>query len=176
MFRTTATPHVEAVNRVPGRQQFGGQAAHVTGIAGALQPVNDHQPGYRSPFRHLLVHRDFNIGRGSVNAASNRKADLRHGPLPEVGGNRAQVRVPEEGMEGGGAQTGILSQMEKRTLGKTGMEVTVPGFDSAALLINRALDAGLNVIDHGGTLPKFRRKIGKRWLRPLARPCHTRLG
>ena len=66
--------------------------------------------------------------------------------------------------------------MEKRTLGQTGMEVTVPGFDSVALLINRALYAGLNVIDPGGILLKFRRKIGKRWLRPLARPCHTRLG
>ena len=63
--------------------------------------------------------------------------------------------------------------MEKRVLGKTGMEVTVLGFgsaeigfqnvpdDTAALLINRALDAGLNVIDTAECYPGSEEKIGK---------------
>src|SRR3954468_19583492 len=63
--------------------------------------------------------------------------------------------------------------MEKRTLGKTGMEVTVLGFGSAeigfqnvpdetsTLLINRALDAGLNVIDTAECYPGSEEKIGK---------------
>ncbi|HEY3738936.1 MAG TPA: aldo/keto reductase [Bryobacteraceae bacterium] len=63
--------------------------------------------------------------------------------------------------------------MEKRALGKTGMNVTVLGFGSAeigfqnvpdetsALLINRALDAGLNVIDTAECYPGSEEKIGK---------------
>ena len=63
--------------------------------------------------------------------------------------------------------------MEKRVLGKTGMAVTVLGFGSAeigfqnvpdqtsALLINSALDAGLNVIDTAECYPGSEDKIGK---------------
>lgn len=63
--------------------------------------------------------------------------------------------------------------MEKRVLGKTGMEVTVLGFGSAeigfqnvpddisGLLINHALDAGLNVIDTAECYPGSEEKIGK---------------
>ncbi len=63
--------------------------------------------------------------------------------------------------------------MEKRVLGKTGMAVTVLGFGSAEIgfqnipdetsaeLINRALDAGLNVIDTAECYPGSEEKIGK---------------
>jgi aryl-alcohol dehydrogenase-like predicted oxidoreductase len=63
--------------------------------------------------------------------------------------------------------------MEKRTLGKTGMDVTVLGFGSAEIgfrgvppdtvhkLINGALDAGLNVIDTAECYPTSEEKIGQ---------------
>jgi aryl-alcohol dehydrogenase-like predicted oxidoreductase len=63
--------------------------------------------------------------------------------------------------------------MEKRTLGKTGMAVTVLGFGSAEIgyqkvdfrtvkrLINGALDAGLNVIDTAECYPRSEEMIGK---------------
>ena len=63
--------------------------------------------------------------------------------------------------------------MEKRSLGNTGMAVSVLGFgsaeigyqgiadDIAAQLINRALDAGLNVIDTAECYPNSEEKIGK---------------
>jgi aryl-alcohol dehydrogenase-like predicted oxidoreductase len=63
--------------------------------------------------------------------------------------------------------------MEKRVLGKTGMEVSVLGFGSAeigfqnisdeavALLLNSALHAGLNVIDTAECYPGSEDKIGK---------------
>jgi aryl-alcohol dehydrogenase-like predicted oxidoreductase len=63
--------------------------------------------------------------------------------------------------------------MEKRVLGKTGMEVSVLGFGSAeigfqnipddtvSLLINSALHAGLNVIDTAECYPGSEEKIGK---------------
>jgi aryl-alcohol dehydrogenase-like predicted oxidoreductase len=63
--------------------------------------------------------------------------------------------------------------MEKRTLGKTGMDVTVLGFGAAEIgyrgvpldtvdkLINAALDAGLNVIDTAECYPGSEEKIGQ---------------
>ena len=63
--------------------------------------------------------------------------------------------------------------MEKRTLGKTGMDVTVLGYGSAEIgfrgvpeetverLINGALDAGLNVIDTAECYVDSEEKIGK---------------
>ncbi len=63
--------------------------------------------------------------------------------------------------------------MEKRTLGKTGMDVTVLGFGAAEIgyrgvppetverLINSALDAGLNVIDTAECYPDSEEKIGQ---------------
>lgn len=63
--------------------------------------------------------------------------------------------------------------MEKRTLGKTGMDVTVLGFGAAEIgyrgvpqdtvgkLINSALDAGLNVIDTAECYPDSEEKIGE---------------
>ncbi|MBZ5609523.1 MAG: aldo/keto reductase [Acidobacteriia bacterium] len=63
--------------------------------------------------------------------------------------------------------------MEKRTLGKTGMDVTVLGFGAAEIgfrgvpqdtvdrLINGALDAGLNVIDTAECYPASEEKIGQ---------------
>ena len=69
--------------------------------------------------------------------------------------------------------------MEKRTLGKTGLEVSVLGFGGAEIgfqksaqenvekLLNAALDAGLNVIDtaecygSGGEHPSSEELIGK---------------
>lgn len=63
--------------------------------------------------------------------------------------------------------------MEKRKLGKTGMEVTVLGFgaaeigyrgvprDTVQLLLNSALDAGLNVIDTAECYPDSEEKIGQ---------------
>jgi len=63
--------------------------------------------------------------------------------------------------------------MEKRKLGKTGMEVTVLGFGAAEIgyrgvpqdtvgrLINGALDAGLNVIDTAECYPDSEEKIGQ---------------
>ena len=63
--------------------------------------------------------------------------------------------------------------MEKRTLGKTGMDVTVLGFGSAEIgyrgvpqdtvnkLINGALDAGLNVIDTAECYPTSEEMIGQ---------------
>lgn len=63
--------------------------------------------------------------------------------------------------------------MEKRTLGKTGMDVTVLGFGAAEIgyrgvaqdtvhrLINGALDAGLNVIDTAECYPESEEKIGQ---------------
>jgi aryl-alcohol dehydrogenase-like predicted oxidoreductase len=62
--------------------------------------------------------------------------------------------------------------MEKRTLGKTGMSVTVLGFGGAEIgfekaeqetvdsLLNSALDAGLNVIDTAAIYPQSEAKIG----------------
>src|SRR5262249_4605227 len=63
--------------------------------------------------------------------------------------------------------------MEKRTLGKTGMEVTVLGYGGAEIgfrgtpfetvdqLINGALDAGLNVIDTAECYIDSEQKIGR---------------
>lgn len=63
--------------------------------------------------------------------------------------------------------------MEKRKLGKTGMDVTVLGFgaaeigyrgvppDTVARLLNAALDAGLNVIDTAECYPDSEEKIGE---------------
>jgi aryl-alcohol dehydrogenase-like predicted oxidoreductase len=63
--------------------------------------------------------------------------------------------------------------MEKRTLGKTGMDVTILGFGAAEIgyrgvpqdtvgrLINSALDAGLNVIDTAECYPDSEEKIGQ---------------
>jgi aryl-alcohol dehydrogenase-like predicted oxidoreductase len=63
--------------------------------------------------------------------------------------------------------------MEKRTLGKTGMDVTVLGFGGAEIgyrdvppetvsrLLNGALDAGLNVIDTAECYPGGEEKIGQ---------------
>jgi aryl-alcohol dehydrogenase-like predicted oxidoreductase len=63
--------------------------------------------------------------------------------------------------------------MEKRTLGKTGMDVSILGFGSAeigyrgvpqdtvAKLIHSALDAGLNVIDTAECYPDSEEKIGQ---------------
>jgi aryl-alcohol dehydrogenase-like predicted oxidoreductase len=63
--------------------------------------------------------------------------------------------------------------MEKRTLGKTGMDVTVLGFGGAEIgfrdvpsetvdrLINGALDAGLNVIDTAECYPGGEEKVGQ---------------
>jgi len=63
--------------------------------------------------------------------------------------------------------------MEKRTLGKTGMDVTVLGFGSAEIgyrgvpqdtvnkLINGALDSGLNVIDTAECYPTSEEMIGQ---------------
>ncbi len=63
--------------------------------------------------------------------------------------------------------------MEKRTLGKTGMDVTVLGFGAAEIgyrgvpqdtvdrLINSALDAGLNIIDTAECYPGSEEKIGQ---------------
>ena len=63
--------------------------------------------------------------------------------------------------------------MEKRTLGKTGMNVTVLGFGGAEIgfenaeqatvnrLLNAALDAGLNVIDTAECYPGSEKKIGE---------------
>jgi hypothetical protein len=62
--------------------------------------------------------------------------------------------------------------MEKRQLGKTGMDVTVLGFGGAEIgfekaeqaavgqLLNSALDAGLNVIDTAAVYPDSEAKIG----------------
>ena len=62
--------------------------------------------------------------------------------------------------------------MEKRTLGKTGMSVTVLGFGGAEIgfekaaqetvnsLLNSALDAGLNVVDTAAAYPQSEAKIG----------------
>jgi aryl-alcohol dehydrogenase-like predicted oxidoreductase len=90
------------------------------------------------------------------------------------------MRIGEKRDEGwmmNGAQTVILKpgtiSMEKRVLGKTGMEVAVLGFGAAeigfqgvpdetvALLINSALHAGLNVIDTAECYPGSEEKIGK---------------
>jgi aryl-alcohol dehydrogenase-like predicted oxidoreductase len=63
--------------------------------------------------------------------------------------------------------------MEKRTLGKTGMSVTVLGYGGAEIgfekaeqstvtqLLNAALDAGLNVIDTAECYPDSEEKIGE---------------
>ncbi|HYL34408.1 MAG TPA: aldo/keto reductase [Bryobacteraceae bacterium] len=63
--------------------------------------------------------------------------------------------------------------MEKRTLGKTGMDVTVLGFGGAEIgyrgvpdetvgqLLNGALDAGLNVVDTAECYPGGEEKIGQ---------------
>ena len=63
--------------------------------------------------------------------------------------------------------------MEKRKLGKTGMDITVLGFGAAEIgyrgvppdtverLINSALDAGLNVIDTAECYPDSEEKIGQ---------------
>ena len=63
--------------------------------------------------------------------------------------------------------------MEKRKLGKTGMDVTVLGFGAAEIgyrgvpqdtvgrLLNAALDAGLNVIDTAECYPDSEEKIGE---------------
>src|ERR1700689_4233100 len=63
--------------------------------------------------------------------------------------------------------------MEKRTLGKTGMDVTVLGFGGAEIgyqgvsltaagrLLNGALDAGLNVIDTAECYPTGEELIGQ---------------
>jgi aryl-alcohol dehydrogenase-like predicted oxidoreductase len=63
--------------------------------------------------------------------------------------------------------------MEKRTLGKTGMSVTVLGYGGAEIgfenasqetvnsLLNAALDAGLNVIDTAECYPDSEKKIGE---------------
>src|SRR5579864_4159759 len=63
--------------------------------------------------------------------------------------------------------------MEKRTLGKTGMDVTVLGFggaeigfrgvpqDTVARLLNGALDAGLNVVDTAECYPDGEEKVGQ---------------
>ncbi|HLH00835.1 MAG TPA: aldo/keto reductase [Bryobacteraceae bacterium] len=63
--------------------------------------------------------------------------------------------------------------MEKRKLGKTGLEVTVLGFggseigyrgvpqDTVHRLINSALDAGLNIIDTAECYPDSEEKIGQ---------------
>jgi aryl-alcohol dehydrogenase-like predicted oxidoreductase len=63
--------------------------------------------------------------------------------------------------------------MEKRTLGKTGMDVTVLGFGGAEIgfravptetvdrLINGALDTGLNVIDTAECYPGGEEKVGQ---------------
>jgi aryl-alcohol dehydrogenase-like predicted oxidoreductase len=62
--------------------------------------------------------------------------------------------------------------MEKRQLGRTGMDVSVLGFGGAEigfenasqatvdLLLNAALDAGLNVIDTAAIYPQSEKKIG----------------
>jgi aryl-alcohol dehydrogenase-like predicted oxidoreductase len=66
----------------------------------------------------------------------------------------------------------VVSEMEKRTLGKTGMDVTVLGFGGAEIgyhgvplpvascLLNSALDAGLNVIDTAECYPTSEELIG----------------
>jgi aryl-alcohol dehydrogenase-like predicted oxidoreductase len=63
--------------------------------------------------------------------------------------------------------------MEKRTLGKTGMDVSILGFGSSEIgyrgvpqdtvgrLLNSALDAGLNVIDTAECYPDSEEKIGQ---------------
>src|ERR1700719_1028951 len=63
--------------------------------------------------------------------------------------------------------------MEKRTLGNTGMSVTVLGYGGAEIgfekaeqttvnqLLNAALDAGLNVIDTAECYPDSEEKIGE---------------
>ena len=63
--------------------------------------------------------------------------------------------------------------MEKRTLGKTGMSVTVLGYGGAEIgfenasqetvnqLLNAALDAGLNLIDTAECYPDSEKKIGE---------------
>src|SRR5271169_4396627 len=67
----------------------------------------------------------------------------------------------------------ILIKMEKRRLGKTGMDVTPLGFGAAEIgyrgvpldtvgkLINGALDAGLNIIDTAECYPSSEEKIGQ---------------
>lgn len=67
----------------------------------------------------------------------------------------------------------VLIDMEKRMLGKTGMDVTILGFGAAEIgyrgvpsdtvgrLINGALDAGLNVIDTAECYPSSEEKIGQ---------------
>jgi aryl-alcohol dehydrogenase-like predicted oxidoreductase len=66
-----------------------------------------------------------------------------------------------------------VKSMEKRTLGKTGMDVTVLGFGGAEIgyqsvslpiagrLLNSALDAGLNVIDTAECYPTGEELIGQ---------------
>jgi aryl-alcohol dehydrogenase-like predicted oxidoreductase len=65
------------------------------------------------------------------------------------------------------------TNLEKRTLGKTGMDVTMLGFGAAEIgyrgvppdtvgrLINGALDSGLNIIDTAECYPDSEEKIGK---------------
>jgi aryl-alcohol dehydrogenase-like predicted oxidoreductase len=65
------------------------------------------------------------------------------------------------------------SKIDKRALGKTGMDVSILGFgaaeigyrgvpsDTVARLINGALDAGLNVIDTAECYPSSEEKIGE---------------
>jgi peroxiredoxin Q/BCP len=117
ILRTAAAAHVETVGGVTALERREGHALHVAGRAGALEAVDQNDFALGHGVWTLGVDQDLDFGLSAIEHGVDGPALVDLGAGPEVSGERRQVGVAEERMEGAQIKIVRCRGVESRLLG-----------------------------------------------------------
>lgn len=117
LLRAAASSHVKAVDCETGAQPGPAQASNVTGLSRAFEAVHYDDLARNGAFRALRLHQNLNVRFGAIQPAFHRMAGAGGRPFPVVSGDRLEMRIPEERVEGNHVErTNIQKTMMTRKL------------------------------------------------------------